>query len=103
MLRGEPPLELRLLPQPIHRYASQEEGLVDGALFVFAQGTDPETMLLFEARKNGENYEWQYACARVTWAPVNVVYQSKEVWNVGYWDRVPNPTRPYVVFKNKRP
>ena len=60
-------------------------------------------MLLFEARKNGDDYEWKYACTRVTWAPVNVMNQSKEVWNVGYWDRASDHRRPYVVFYNKGP
>src|SRR5438552_5677213 len=41
--------EMRLLTQPLYRYESREAKVLDGALFVFAEGTDPETFLLLEA------------------------------------------------------
>src|SRR5262245_39440367 len=37
--------ELRLLPQPIHRNAKSVGPVLDGALFTFVTGTDPELML----------------------------------------------------------
>ena len=44
---------LRLLPHPIDRYADPGSGVVDGALFVYAYGTNPESLLLIEARRRG--------------------------------------------------
>src|SRR5262249_3127282 len=41
---------LRLLPQPLMRYGSDSKGLLDGALFVFARETDPDVVLMLEAR-----------------------------------------------------
>ena len=45
--------ELRLLPQPLYRYESTDPDVLDGALFtlVSSAGTDPEIILLLEARK----------------------------------------------------
>ncbi len=41
--------ELRLLQQPVYRYECDERELLDGALFAFVQGTDPEALLMIEA------------------------------------------------------
>src|SRR5688572_10681805 len=40
--------ELRLLPTEIHRYSDAESGLVDGAAFAFAVGSNPEAILFVE-------------------------------------------------------
>ena len=42
--------ELRLLPTPIARYGEPGTKLLDGALFAFVLGTDPEVFLFLEAR-----------------------------------------------------
>ena len=42
---------LRLLPHPIDRYATPASGTVDGALFLIAHGTNPEVLLLIDARR----------------------------------------------------
>ena len=41
---------LRRLGAPVYRYGDQQSGPLDGAVFVFAQATDPELLLLLEAR-----------------------------------------------------
>ncbi|WP_088252346.1 hypothetical protein [Fimbriiglobus ruber] len=43
-------VELRLLPQPIYRYAVPKKGILNGALFTLVHGTDPEIFVLIEAR-----------------------------------------------------
>lgn len=45
--------ELRLLPQPLFRYESTDPDVVNGAVFAFvtSAGTDPEVILMIEARK----------------------------------------------------
>ena len=47
--------ELRLMEQPLFRYAESTAGVVDGAIFDFAMTNDPELLLLLEAREtNGK-------------------------------------------------
>ncbi len=55
---------LRLLTTPLHRYDTIDS-LVSrgGAMFAFCQQTDPELLLLIEARKSGAGYRWEYAVA----------------------------------------
>ena len=45
--------ELRLLSQPLYRYESTDPDVLDGALFAFvtSAGTDPEALLVIEARR----------------------------------------------------
>ncbi len=58
--------ELRLLPTPMMRYTSPEAGGIDGAIFGFAQGTNPEAVVLVEAVRGKEGNEWQSAPARLS-------------------------------------
>ena len=101
-LAGRSPTELRLLPQPVYRYGSEANGILDGALFLFAQGTDPEVMLLLEAIDRDGGPRWQYGFARTTWAPVEALHQDRVAWSVDYWNRIPEPDRTYIVFKGMR-
>ena len=48
-ITAEEATDLRLMPQPLYRYAEKTAGALDGALFVFALATDPELILLVEA------------------------------------------------------
>ena len=92
--------ELRLLVQPVHRYASPSDGLHDGAVFVLAHGTNPEVLLQIEAvGKTLKEAEWQFSLARTGSAEMHVELDGKEVWTV---ERVRNvvgqPTDPYWLF-----
>lgn len=75
--------KLRLLPTPAYRYDSYPEGVVDGAMFSFAQGTDPEVFLILEARKQKGGLAWHYAFASQTSARVFGSLNEKELWNNG--------------------
>ncbi|HEV3344022.1 MAG TPA: hypothetical protein VG125_26850 [Pirellulales bacterium] len=76
--------ELRLLSNPLYRYAlDQTDKVLDGALFALTQGTDPEVLLLIEATRTGGGYEWQYCCGRFSDYSLQVRYEGKEVWSVG--------------------
>jgi len=73
--------ELRLLPRPIHRYKlTSDETILDGALFAFASGTDPEALLVIEAVKVGQSYQWQYAFARQTSGALEARLGDEAVW-----------------------
>lgn len=62
----------RLLPTPIYRYEIPADGskkslaeptVLDGGIFAFVHGTDPETLLLIEARSSATGSRWQYSAA----------------------------------------
>jgi hypothetical protein len=76
--------DLRLLPAPLYRYPSAETGVIDGALFTLVSeaGTDPEALLVIEARKQGDKLRWEYACGRFTDGSVYVQRKDKEVWSL---------------------
>lgn len=72
--------ELRLLTQPLIRYEPKDRDLLDGALFAFSLGTDPEGLLLLEARAAGDGHVWQFALARFHYIELQARYKDKEVW-----------------------
>jgi len=96
-------IQLRLLPNPIHRYSDTASGLRDGAIFVFAYGTNPEAFLIVEARSaNGSVPAWHYGRARVTGGALSAKQNDREVWQVAeanppytgpsYTNRLRSPT-----------
>jgi hypothetical protein len=102
--RTDEPTELRLLPQPLYRYADDKTGVLDGALFAFVVSNDPELFLLLEARaevKAGQP-PWRYSLTRMSSLKEIVRLDDKEVWSVpSYW-RDPaedRKTGPYVEAK----
>jgi hypothetical protein len=75
--------DLRLLPTPLYRYPAASKSVIDGALFtlVSTAGTDPEVLLLIEARKEGDTTRWEYACCRFSDRSLYVQRKGKEVWS----------------------
>ena len=95
--RGEQQ-QLRLLPQPIYRYPGTNPNVLDGSVFTFVLGTDPEIFLLIEARRENGAARWKYALARMNFDPLTVLYKEREVWRV---ERIKNEDRfhkPYHLF-----
>jgi hypothetical protein len=75
---------LRLLPHPIDRYSDATAGVVDGTVFIFANTTNPEVLLVIEARRSGKGAPtWSYAAAPVTTAAPTLLLDRKEVWSSG--------------------
>jgi hypothetical protein len=73
--------ELRVLVQPVLRYSDPEAGIQDGAAFIIAHGTNPETVLLIEALGASlEEARWNYALARSSHAEAHVELDGHEVW-----------------------
>ena len=80
--------ELRLLPRPLYRYdlknaKDPDPNLLDGALFAYVQGTDPEVVLILEAIGTAEKSTWQYAFARATSGGLEVKLGRDVVWTAG--------------------
>jgi hypothetical protein len=82
--------ELRMLATPIYRYEidgakAAHPDLIDGAVFAFVQGTDPEAVLLVEAVRQGGGIGWQYAFGRATGYDVEARLGSSVVWSTPPW------------------
>ena len=95
---------MRLLAQPVHRYADAEVGIQDGAAFVIAHGTNPEVVVLIEALgKTLATSRWHYSFARLGSAELHVELDGKEVWRQGRTPGVVGqPTDPYWLFLTPR-
>jgi hypothetical protein len=79
-------VELRLLSSPLYRYIDAEAGVVDGAIFAFANGTNPEVLLVLEANDNKDSPPWHYALVQMTGGAVSVELDGKEIWQRGEAD-----------------
>jgi hypothetical protein len=75
------PHNLRLLAQPVYRY-SEAEKILDGGLFIFAIGTDPDVNLLIEAYQDDKGARYRYALAPLTIFELQVRYKGTEVWSI---------------------
>lgn len=74
--------ELRLLQQPVRRYADPDSGVLDGALFLFAYGTNPEVAVVIESQREGSSAPvWRYGLARIASAELIVHVNDREVWH----------------------
>jgi hypothetical protein len=95
--------EMRLLPKPIYRYdpaqlkATHPE-LIDGAMFAFAQGTDPEAILMVEALQRGERTIWQYAFGRATGWTVEARLGTSVIWTAVDQPSWSDPKSPAIAL-----
>ena len=76
-------IELRPLANPLYRYSSEAAGLIDGAIFAFVNGTNPEVLLVLEAVQGEQDQpaEWRYSLAQMTGGEVAADLDAQEVWN----------------------
>lgn len=88
--------DLRLLPQPLHRYSSGDNSsgdsssedsssngaaVADGAVFAFATGTDPELILQIEAVAGDDDaLRWRYAVTRRTSGALRLSHKDNVIW-----------------------
>jgi hypothetical protein len=79
-IRGERPYDLERWPRPLLRYADEEAGIVDGALFAFVHDSNPEILVLLEAQGKPDAAKWNYSLARQAAAPLHVDLDGKEIW-----------------------
>lgn len=96
--------ELRLLNQPVFRYPAPkgDATYLDGALFAFVEGTDPEVLLLIEAVTENASSTWRFGLARMNRDALRVTLRDKEVWSVPFLDNPFNlPREPYSLFPLK--
>jgi len=93
-------IECRLMTQPIDRYKSEADKIVDGAIFAFANGTNPEVGVLFES--DGER--WRYGTLRLTAAELSVTLDGRQVAEYNHFDARGRTDGPYhnAAHKIKR-
>jgi hypothetical protein len=101
--------ELRLLPQPLYRYESTDPEVVDGADFAFvtSAGTDPEAILVVEARRpaGGGEPAWQYAAGRFTDMALWVRHKGTVVYTaerIRFGTPEPDGNHRYDAFQDRR-
>lgn len=106
--------ELRLMAQPLWRFKEPDpqeksdsaprqkeagDDVLDGALFSLAEATDPEALLLLEARREKPQgpYEWRFTLARMTSVHLIVRLDGKECFSVpNFWRSPRSPAGPYL-------
>jgi hypothetical protein len=69
------PILCRLLTQPIDRYQSEDGKIVDGALFAFANATNPETGLFLEC----DATRWSWGIVRLSSAEAKIELDGVKV------------------------
>jgi hypothetical protein len=98
--------ELRLLPRPLYRYdlagtKAPQPPLVDGGLFAYVMGTDPEAVLALEAVGTTDKAGWQYALVRATSGGLEVKLGDQVVWTAR--KQPPNRVSTLTHFSMRRP
>jgi hypothetical protein len=75
--------ELRMLTRPLYRYEGSTADVLDGAVFAFVSnaGTDPELIVLVEARRANDGWQWQYAAARFSDHSLYLRLRERDVWS----------------------
>jgi hypothetical protein len=89
--------ELRVLPTPLYRYPAAKAGVLDGALFALVSeaGTDPEVLLLLEARAEKGKARWEYALGRFSDCEIHVSLTGKDGKGKEVFSSVPSEENPY--------
>jgi hypothetical protein len=100
--------ELRQLTQPVFRYSPPmaDASYLDGAMFAFVEGTDPEVWLLLEAVGSGKEAAWQFGLARMNRDALQVRRQDQTVWQAPHLDKLQFMDRPkasYTAFSLEHP
>lgn len=91
--------DLRPLPRHLYRYTKPTGDVLDGAVFAFVMGTDPEVLLLIEAVKTKSGDQWQYGFVRRTSGELAGRLDGETVWTA---DRFPQNSNPEKADFNYR-
>jgi hypothetical protein len=89
--------ELRLLPTPIARSGRESAAVIDGALFAFVIGTDPEACVFVEARQGKNGPEWFYAMGPFSCYSLKGECKNNEMWDLPRRRPNGNPNEAYYI------
>src|SRR5947207_3019364 len=87
----------RLLPKPLHRYDADRTKTLDGGLYAFVLGTDPELLLLLECDTAAAKPEWRFGVGRMNRDTIRLKRKSETVWEAAA-TREHSPEDPYYFF-----
>lgn len=98
--------ELRRLEKPVYEYGPAGDDVLGGALFAFvAFRTDPELLLLIEARKGADGPYWAFLPARFSQQDLWLDHSEQQVWESLIQGKTPVDPKaeesPYRVYDNK--
>jgi hypothetical protein len=85
----------RLLPTPLYRYDAGRTKTLDGALYAFVLGTDPELLLLLECDTAAAKPEWRFGVCRMNWFHTSLKRKGESVWEA---DEVKDNLSPEGVY-----
>jgi hypothetical protein len=90
--------DLRRLDRPLRSYRDEDAGIVEGGLFAFANGTNPEILLFVEARQGmpkGSKPTWQFGVGRSANAELHLEYDGREVYSAPRGNYVSGRDKPF--------
>jgi hypothetical protein len=90
--------DLRRLDRPLHTYRDEQGGILEGGLFAFANGTNPEILLFVEARQGKAKAAkpvWQFGFGRASYAQLHAAYEGQEVYLATYGNLVLGRDKPF--------
>jgi hypothetical protein len=90
-------IDCRLLTQPIDRYQSAADKIADGAIFAYANGTNPEIGIALES--DGER--WRYGTLRLTAAEASVTLDGRQVASYEHFNPRGRTDGPYQNAAHK--
>lgn len=95
--------EIRLFTTPIFEYADEETKLLSGAVFGFeTNGTNPDLLVLLEARGEPERPRWEFAPARMTTGGITLNYREEQVWEAPFVQPATGPYANWLFFWTPR-
>lgn len=102
----DPLSKLNLLPQPLFRYTCEPKGVLDGAIFAMALGTDPDILVMVEARKSPNGERWFVVPFRSHLIGLELKYRGESIWkaeskpelNTSGPMLMPYASEPFFVF-----
>ncbi|HEX5106763.1 MAG TPA: hypothetical protein VFV87_23245 [Pirellulaceae bacterium] len=101
--RTEETAAMRLLTTPIYEYADPESKLLVGAVFGFeVNGTNPDLLVLVEARGDADKPAWHFAPARMTTGGLKLKYGDKAVWECPFVEPTTGPYSNWLFFSTPR-
>lgn len=90
---------LRLLSKALFRYDSENSSVVDGAVYGFVDATDPELLLVIEARRTENGTTWVYAPTRSRHDHLRLYLSDELVWEAPRlappWENIRDPKKSY--------
>jgi hypothetical protein len=103
LAKDSTPTKLRLLTQPMFRFETGDSPeRPDGALFGFAEGTDPAALLLLEARRTKDGDRWHYAFTKLSTFAITGELGGKEIYSAPKYDFSHDPKDIFFRLQQQR-